>query len=262
MNKFYLASFNRASDGALEKLRKKLDEECMLTEEYKEADYIIAVGDRVETYDFVLKMFRENKNIVHLWAGEQGCWAIHDDVYRHSMTLMSDVQLCTNATAKKLVEELCNTVKKRPNAHVVGNVYLDSIKIDNSIVPKEDYDLVLYNPTTRSKANVKKEINDIIKLLKDKKYIWIEPNGDKYSDLVMPFVNTTNVPRPNFLGLLKNCRRFITNSSCMYFEAPFLISKNKIIPIGKRNIERGSKYADMGIPNASDNILRILKGLR
>jgi len=262
--KFYLATFNRATDGTLSKLKEKLKEKDMFTENYKFADYIIAVADRTETYDFIVKRFKENRKIIHLFAGERSCFATHDDVWRHSMTLMSDIQLCVNGSAFNRVTKLCNAVDKQPNAHIVGNVYLDSIEINEKRVPNYPYNLVLYNPPTRHGLDlVKEEIKQIKELLQKNKidYIWIEPNGDLYSEYVSQYVTHFTLPRPEFLGLMKNCEHFITNSSCQYFEGKHLLKPKQIISIGKRNIERESKYSDMDIPNASDNIIKVLEEL-
>ncbi len=259
--KIFVASFNRASDGALSLLLEKMKKEDMLTEDYKKADIILAVGDRIETFDFVSKRFQENKRIIHLWAGEisQGT---HDEVYRHAMTIMSEMQLCTNPEAKKRAIDLCKAVDKKPNAYVVGNLMLDNLELDKSKNPKQPYDLVLYNPPTRlSKKEILNEVEQIKKLL-TKKYVWVEPNGDFGSELIKPQVTHSNLPRPEFLGLMSCCDRFITNSSCMYYEAPFLLKQKQIIPLGERNTERESKYADMKIKNASENIIKIFKRLK
>lgn len=262
MTKIYVFSANRATDGAISKLINKMKKADLYTDNYTKANYVLAVGDRVETYDFILQCYKENKKIIHLFAGEVGNWTTHDGVYRHSMTLMSMMQLCTNDEAKERVVELCESVNKKSNAYTIGNVMLDNMETDETLIPELPYDLVLYNPPTQlPKEGIKKEIHSIQAIL-SKHYIWITPNGDKNSDLVEPFTNTDSVPRPQFLGLLKNCNRFITNSSCQYYEAPFIISKDKIISIGVRNKDRSSKYSNMSIRNASDNIIKIFKELK
>jgi len=266
MPKIFVASFNRASNGAISKLVDKLISEDMYTDDYEKSDYILAVGDRKETFDFVLERYRENKKIIHLWAGEKSSFELHDDVYRHAITLMSDFQLCTNNKAKQRVKDLCKSVDKKYCVITIGNIMLDNLEVDEEIditkeygVKKGDYDLILYNPVTReSEENILKEIENIEKI-RDFNYIWIEPNGDKYSDLLENMVTHYNLPRPEFLRLLKDCNRFITNSSCQYYEAHFLIKPDQIISIGKRNKDRESKVADMSIKHASDNVIKFIR---
>jgi len=109
----------------------------------------------------------------------------------------------------------------------------DNIEIDESEIPKETYDLILYNPPiSLTRKEIYKEIEQIQNLMKPINYIWIEPNDDKFSDIIFPYTNQKNLPREKFLGLMKNCDRFITNSSCQYYEASFLMNKENIISIG------------------------------
>ena len=46
------------------------------------------------------------------------------------------------------------------------------------------------------------------------------------------------VEKENFIQLLANCERFITNSSCAFYEAPFFLHHNQIIKVGRRNKNR------------------------
>ena len=64
-----------------------------------------------------------------------------------------------------------------------------------------------------------------------------------------------NLPRPQFLGLLKNCRRFITNSSAAIYEAPHFLKPEQIIMVGDRNRNRPKGPFKTG---ASDRIVEIL----
>ena len=66
-----------------------------------------------------------------------------------------------------------------------------------------------------------------------------------------------NVPRPQFLGLLKNCKRFITNSSAAYYEAPAFLLPEQIIIVGDRNKERSSNFYGLTplIEGASNRII-------
>lgn len=275
--KIFLASFSRASNGAISLLVEKLEKEGMLTYSLEEAHYVMAVGDRWETYDFIFHCWQGGKKIIHLWAGEctPGC---DDEIHRHAMTLMSDIQLCTNEHAKKRVEKLCAIGGKEPNATVVGNVMMENLILDDTVLQEAQlttggYDVILYNPfrghIIEDIAQIKKVLieGEIENIKGDKEsgfktpFIWLRPNTDRGYEYIMQFANSPCQSRPRFLSLIKHCRKFITNSSCAYYEAPFLIKKKQIIQIGLRNAERESKYAKMDIAGASDNIIQALKTL-
>jgi len=225
-----------------------------------QADYILAVGDRIEVFEHVLRDFKQGRKIIHLWAGEADLSVgTLDEFYRPIITLLSCMQLCTNPEAKARVEQLFKGTSLKPDAHVVGNVMLDNFEIDESEVPDVPYNLVLYNPPTLLASDeIINEINYTDDISSDIDRIWIEPNGDTGSDLLKQYVTHKNLPRPKFLGLLKNCERYITNSSSAYYEARFLIKKEQIVMVGKRNKKRDSKD-EMDIPNATDNIIKIFK---
>jgi UDP-N-acetylglucosamine 2-epimerase len=273
--KIFLASFSRASNGAISLLVEKLKKENMLTYDLEEAHYVMAVGDRWETYDFIFHSWQANKRIIHLWAGEctPGC---DDEIHRHAMTLMSDVQMCTNEHAKKRVEDLCKIGGKEPKAYVVGNIMMENLEFDDKVLTEAGltpggYDIILYNPfrnhILEDIAQIKSFLieSEVIDFGTAKKsgqgtpFIWLRPNTDRGFEYIMQFANSPSQSRPRFLSLIKNCRYFITNSSCAYYEAPFLIKKSQIIQIGLRNAERESKYAKMDIPNASENVIKVLK---
>jgi UDP-N-acetylglucosamine 2-epimerase len=262
LKKFHLASYNRASDGAVAHLKDELRNRDALASEHG-CDYVIAVGDRTETFDVVLRQWRFGIPVIHLWAGE--CcsdWSTEDEVYRTSMTLMSMMQLCTNETAKKRVESICRSVDKKPNAFVVGNVMLDDLSTDDSMRPLSDYILVLYNPPTLVPASeVQRDIQSIRKFIGSSHYFWIEPNGDRNSQMLSQYTTTPTLPRKMFLGLLKHCKFFVTNSSSQYYEAPFFLKPEQIIPVGRRNQERESKKAEMMTAGATSQILKILEEL-
>ncbi|CAK0765994.1 putative Epimerase_2 domain-containing protein [Gammaproteobacteria bacterium] len=260
LKKIFVASFNRASDGALSKLIMRMKEEDLWTDDYAKADYILAPGDRKETLHFIIDIFSENKPIIHLWAGEKS-QGTHDETWRSFITEMSMMQLCTNQRAYR-------NLKNRKNAYVIGNLMLDNLLIDESLVPDEPYDVVLYNPSTvLDRPDIQSEVTEIVNMLYGcsmkpfHRYYWIEPNGDPGSDIMSRYVTHGSLPRPQFLGLVKNCRRFITNSSSMFYEAQFLGMKGMVVSIGVRNRERQSKYSRMDIPGATEKVIQLLKGL-
>ena len=255
MKKIFVASFNRASDGAVSLLKTKIAAAGMGECGVERSDYILACGDRKETFEFCLLWYGKIP-IIHLWAGEvsQGT---HDEIFRWAITHMSMMQLCTNEEAKKRVDDFFwGFGQKMPNynAHIVGNVMLDNM------LPLE-YDVVLYNPPTlyRDKL-IEDECNAICEMLGET-YFWIAPNGDEGSGVVAGYVNTPNLARPQFLSLVSNCRTFISNSSCIDYEIKHMLKPEQIVRVGERNKARESMTSDMTIPNATENIIEKLKEL-
>jgi len=254
--KIFVASFSRSSDGALTKLIRRMKEEDIWTDDYAKADYILAPGDRIETLHFVIDRYNEGKNIIHLWAGEvsQGT---HDELWRGFITQMSSMQFCTNKEAYDNLEDVAN-------AHIVGNIMFDNLETGEHHPPLEPYDVILYNPPTLlSREDIEKEVQSIVKRLDGTLYYWVEPNWDYKSDIVQPHVNQKTMLHGDFLDLLRNSRRFFTNSSCMFYEVPFLRpGPQEVIPVGIRNCDRESKHAKMDIPDATEKVISLLKKLK
>jgi len=285
LKKIFVASFHRASDGAVSKIGDALEKEGMLAyhllqdeqELFKigeHVDYILACGDRKETFEFCLEWYGKIP-IIHLWAGElsQGT---HDEIYRWAITNMSMMQLCTNEEAQARVNIFCRAISKDINTYIVGNVMLDNM-------PPLEYDVVLYNPPSLFsqcppghviplndikddswkepfEKKIEEECNGICEMLGET-YFWIEPNGDAGSGIVAGYVNTPNLGRPQFLSLVSNCRSFISNSSCIDYEIKHMLKPEQIVRVGERNKGRESMTSDMSIPDATENIIKILKEL-
>ena len=63
--KVFVPKFSR-SENAVGYLMTSLDKADLLTVNIDDADYIIAVGDRCEMFDYTLEAFRANIPIIHL----------------------------------------------------------------------------------------------------------------------------------------------------------------------------------------------------
>ncbi|MCK5642392.1 MAG: UDP-N-acetylglucosamine 2-epimerase [Gammaproteobacteria bacterium] len=182
--------------------------------DYRQANIVICTGDRVETHALAVRSFLDHKYIIHYYAGIRDKYlSTYDSYLRHCITILSDEQWVESRKCARGVKRLCRSINKTPNIKIVGSNHLLNVILDYTKVPEEPYNLVLYNPCTKTKE------------------IFIGPNPDKqYGSL----------PQEQLLALVKECEKFYTNSSCGVYEAPFLIDKKKIIWLGKRN--KGRKY--------------------
>ncbi len=219
---------------------------------------IFCMGDRIEMTAAACAAFHCKIPIIHFGSGiTNQPLSTLDDVNRHCICLWSDLIFCENRRAYFTSWKLWDAIHKSNGfeAHIVGTTHMDDIEIDESLVPDEPYDLILINPTTRYK--------EVQHVESDIKTIKIGPNPDPKDVFKDPtwtiwHPDYHNLPRPQFMGLLKNCRRFLTNSSSAYYEAPYFLKPEQIIVIGSRNAQRSSDYTDMQ-QGASDRIVDIMK---
>lgn len=218
-------------------------------------DLIFITGDRVEMCSAACAAFHNNVKIAHLYAGVvNDPITTYDDVDRHCITLWSDIQFCENEEAAHQVVNFLRGIKAAfPD--VVGITHLDDMDIDESKVPPGDYDLILYNTPTKTNKDIEDELLECLLERREEYCILVSgnPDGDKEIGICQD-VNEFHIdlPRPQFLGLLKNCRRFITNSSSAIYEAPYFLKPDQIVMIGDRNRNRPAVDCK---PGGSDKIV-------
>lgn len=215
-------------------------------------DLILCVADRIEMCAAACAAFHNNVKIGHVYAG---CinypLSTFDDINRHCISLWSDIQFVESKKAFLNITNLFTSIGKQTNCYTVGISHFDDLEIDESLVPEKPYDLILINPTTLIEDKK-------ITIKQVRKHIVIGQNPDPqiFDNEMIKSPTYDNLPRPKFLGLLKNCERFITNSSAAIYEAPHFLKSEQIIHIGERNKNRDKGPFEIG---ASDKIVKILK---
>ena len=154
---------------------------------------------------------------------------------------------------------------------------LNKLKYNNLITFKTKYNinlnngylLVIYHPPQEQIESIKIDLNSIFKFLNKIKLkkIWISPNNDAGSSIIKSeFLRKRksddylfdNLPRNEYLILLKNTRCIIGNSSSGILESPTF--KTPCINIGKRQFGRlrAKNVIDINIPKVS-NLLNAYK---
>lgn len=212
-------------------------------------DLIFLTGDRVEMCAAAAAAFHNKAKIAHYYAGViNDPTTTYDDIDRHIISMWSDIQFCESEDAEEVVWDLKHSVGLKSNTHVVGISHLDDLVVDESKVPLYPYDLVLMNKPSLTDEPVTFEPGSCI--------VHIGGNPDGIIRALKDAYYYGTLPRPQFLGLLKNCQRFITNSSSAIYEAPHFLKPEQIIMVGDRNKNRPRGPFKTG---ASDEIVRILK---
>lgn len=210
-------------------------------------DVVVVPCDRWEMVYFAAMAFHDNRVVAHFHAGNNA--ANHpDDMNRRAISCFSHIMFCNT---KEHRQNLKYQGEEPWRIHVVGSTILDHIEIDESLCPKEPYDLVILHPDPTSLENTASDMERTaeVALPSQRKVMWLYPNHDRNFELIENLLNAwasrvlklpnlelyRNLPRPQFLGLLKNCSRAVGNSSSFLYEMPTLNPKAEVIIVGNRN---------------------------
>ncbi len=216
-------------------------------------DWIILAGDRGETLVASIVGAYTDVPIAHIQAGELS--GIIDGQARHAIGKFSNLHFASNRDAalrlKKLGEE-------KFRIKLVGAPQLDDLKNNKfnklsklrkkyNINFNSSYVLVIYHPPQARIESIKEDLDSIFGFLKQikMKKIWISPNNDAGSSIIKnEFFQKRqsedylfdNLPREEYLTLLKNTNCIIGNSSSGILESPTF--KTPCINIGNRQFGR------------------------
>lgn len=215
-------------------------------------DIVLCPTDRFEMIFIAAYCFNHGIILGHFHAGNMG--SCHpDEMNRRAISCFSHILFCNTEGDK---QNLVKLGEEAWRCHVVGSTALDNVSLDESLCPKDSYDLVLLHPdpiSIEATYNDLKETVQAIKLRSNQTVIWLRPNKDKNCEIINLFLNEVayssellpylkelkiydNLPRTQFLGLLKNCSRYISNSSSLLYEAPYF--RIGTVNIGLRNRDR------------------------
>jgi GDP/UDP-N,N'-diacetylbacillosamine 2-epimerase (hydrolysing) len=219
-------------------------------------DWVILAGDRGETLIAAITAAYTNIPIAHIQAGELS--GNIDGQARHAIGKFAHIHFASNLDAynrlKKLGEE-------KFRIKLVGAPQLDDLKKIQNFenfekikkkynllkLKKKNYILVVYHPVTEEYKKTKKNVSILCDSLKRQETIkvWVLPNNDAGSSIVKNEIFNNkdpnniffdNLPRSEYLGLLKNCQLLIGNSSSGIIESSSF--KVPVINLGRRQNNR------------------------
>lgn len=270
---------NIENDKNLSRIYDYVYKEC---DSIEDIDYAIVIGDRREIMFACLALFIKNIKIVQLASGDLSeKISLVDDYFRHLITILSSKQVCFTNQSNKNSDSLRNILNLDTDSIYLPNPTLSDLnleKINNTSskvnFKKSDmYDLILIHPQSLSSEDTTSDSKEIIKYFKkDKKTIIIKGNKDKnYKILYNLWENLSknknvsvyeNLEKNSFISLLANCDRFITNSSCSFYEAPLFLDSERIVRIGKRNKNREIVNYDISEIKSASKIVKFLTGVQ
>ncbi len=240
-------------------------------------DINLVLGDRDEMLASSLAAYHMNIPNAHIHGGDKSGGL--DEYTRHAITKISNIHFPATLKSKVRIKKMGENPK---NIFQVGSPAIDEIinnKIPNKKELEQKYNLtfngeeiiLIYHPVTTEINESKKQILEIMKVIVKLNLptIAIAPNSDpgnkqifstllKYSKRYPQISLFENLPRSDYLGMLKNCSMLIGNSSSGMIESNYYHIPVVNIGIRQQNRERGSNVID--VPNVKYNL--ILKAIK
>lgn len=198
------------------------DSKCFM--EVFEPDCLLILGDRWEILQAAITAHLKRIPIAHIAGGDKTLGS-YDDAMRDCISRLATIHFPTSEQSRYRL----SFWQRYSNVYMIGNLAMDFIingdwKRERPL--KEQYVVVSYQPETIDNTV---DLDAVNAAIAGRKAIWITPNPDFGSERIPKGVT---YERADFLNLLYHCEEFIGNSSSMFYEAPALGVKTRII--GKR----------------------------
>lgn len=240
-------------------------------------DFLLVLGDREESISTALISTYMNIPLIHIAGGDRVVGNI-DDQIRHSVTKLAHIHLTTNIESKNRIIAMG---EQKFRVHNVGNPGLDRLiktkelsryqlskKLNFKLSKSEPYIVLIQHALSSEVKQSYKQMKITLEAIKKLgiKTIISYPNSDaggleiikaieEYKSI--PFVYIAkNIPRLEFVNLLRNAACLIGNSSAGILEAPLL--KIPVINIGNRQKGRLHAKNVEFIPHNKDMIIKAI----
>lgn len=224
----------RATGHALVRLTKAFEE--------LRPDVVLVVGDRVEAFAAASAAQIGGRIVAHVHGGDRAMGQV-DDALRHAISKLAHVHF---AATRESGERLFAMGEDRGRIHVVGAPGVDGIREDalnrdamiafadrlKLTAPLGEHAVLLLHPTDSdetSEARRTRMLIDAARRTFGDRIIALLPNNDPGSPAIAAELSRrekrgeirllAHVERPAFLGLLRDCRALIGNSSSGIIEA-------------------------------------------
>lgn len=239
----------------------------------KKIALVFLLGDRYEILAAALASVISGVKIAHIHGGEITEGSM-DELFRHSITKLSNIHFVASKTYRKRVIQLGENPKCVINVGAMCNDTINKIlKKDNINKIKKKNILISYHPENISDKKNKENINEVLKALKKLRnfnLFFTSSNADKGNAAIMDeikkFVKKNKNSKlifsyghENFLKKMKDSLFLIGNSSSGIIEAPLLGVPS--INIGLRQKGRLLSDSIYNCVCASNSILETIKKL-
>lgn len=216
-------------------------------------DWIVLAGDRGEQLAGAIAGAYTYTPVAHIQAGERS--GNIDGMARHAIGKLVHLHFAANEDA---AERLRRLGEQDFRIHLVGAPQLDELVSAEFSTPEDlsnrlDVDLskpfllVAQHPVTEEYDKARDQISVTVEAVNsfDMPKVWILPNNDAGGAIIRDCILGSragrsymfdNLPRRDYLGLLRSCQAIVGNSSSGLLEAPTF--KIPAVNIGRRQNDR------------------------
>ncbi len=219
----------------------------------QEYDLILTLGDRFEMFAAVTALVPFNLKVAHIHGGETTLGAI-DNVFRHSISLMSVYHFASTEVYKKRIEQL---VGNPEHVYNVGALSIDNLQHTQLLSLEEFQDrfeidlslpsiLITFHPETVSYQENEQYTRELVGALAEidqYQLIITMPNADtmgqKVRSILFDFINrrpdvkwVESFGRVGYLTCMQHCNFLLGNTSSGFVEASFF--PKFVINLGRR----------------------------
>ncbi|UWG48114.1 UDP-N-acetylglucosamine 2-epimerase [Halanaeroarchaeum sp. HSR-CO] len=206
-----------------------------------EPEALLVLGDRIEALAGGVSAATMNIPVVHIAGGSVRGGGMIDESIRHALTRFAHIHLVQSESDKRVLEQVGEDPKR---IHLVGAPALDQISAGEfsdgdevinrlDLDPSEKLILVIQHPITTKPELAGEQIESTIRAVEQsgEQAVIIHPNSDPGRDRMVShikqvcernekIVETENLPREDYLGLLHVADLLVGNSSSGIIEAP------------------------------------------
>jgi UDP-hydrolysing UDP-N-acetyl-D-glucosamine 2-epimerase len=240
-------------------------------------DVVLIVGDRVEALAAAVAGHLSDLAVAHVHGGDRALGQA-DDALRHAITKLSHVHF---AATRSSGQRLLNLGEDRWRVHVVGAPGIDQItraaagraSTRRLIGSNEPFALLIQHPTEPDPAIEFRRAESLIRALLRSgipRVAIIDPNNDPGAEGIVQcwdqidpserrVVRFANLPRAEFLGLLRDTVVLVGNSSAGMIEAASF--GTPVIDIGPRQSGREHGPNVLHAPCAAASVRKRIAGI-
>lgn len=241
-----------------------------------DSDVVLIVGDRVEAFAAAAAAHICQKLLAHVHGGDRAPGQI-DDSLRHAITKLAHLHFAATPQSEK---RLLKLGEDRFRIYRVGSPGIDGItrQANDDVLQtfprlhQRRYALLVLHPVDPSEKLEQARANSVLSAVVQagfRQIVVIYPNNDpgaggiircwqKRSRQITYLLK--NLPRADFLGLLKHAAVLVGNSSSGIIEAASF--GTPVVNVGPRQLGRDRSQNVVDVPYRKTSIARVLRKLR